>query len=186
MVNGAMDLVINGELGNTAFVTLQLPPLKPGTILLEAIFTLSSIAPTGLQLHRYLPMTSIRLLVDHRLGDLSGILSSDHLDRLAKEAPLHNARDLVRHTRTQLTRMIGELEKLAETEKVKLRDAAIKAMRSDQKIELERLQALARVNPNIRQEEIQLLETLPGRLETCLRQSQMRLDALRVAMVSPS
>jgi ATP-dependent helicase HepA len=186
MVIGAMDLVINGEFGNTAFVTFQLPPLKPGTILLEAIFTLSSIAPAGLQLHRYLPLTSVRLLVDHRLSDLSGILSSAHLDRLAKEAPLHNARDLVRHTRPQLTRMISQLEKLAETEKVKLRDAAIKAMRTEQKIELERLQALARVNPNIRREEIQLLEELPGQLETCLRQSQMRLDALRVAMVSPS
>jgi ATP-dependent helicase HepA len=184
MVSGAMDLVINGEFGNTAFVTFQLPPLKPGTILLEAIFTVSAIAPAGLQLHRYLPLTSVRLLVDHRLTDLSGILSGVQLDRLAKEAPLHSARELVRHTRPQLTRMIGQLEKLADDEMVKIRDASIAAMQSEQKIELERLQALARVNPNIRAEEIQRLEALPGQLETCLRQAQMRLDALRVAMVS--
>lgn len=184
MVSGAIDLVINGEFGNTAFVTFKLPPLKPGTILLEGIFTLSSIAPAELQLHRYLPLTSVRLLVDHRLSDLSGILSHNHLNRLVREAPLHNARELVRHTRPQLTRMAGQLEKLAEDQKAKILDSAIAAMQTEQKAELERLRALAGVNPNIRQEEISCLEELPGKLKVCLRQGQMRLDALRVAMVS--
>jgi ATP-dependent helicase HepA len=184
MVTGAMDLVFNGEFGNTAFVTFRLPPLKPGTILLEAIFTVSAIAPAGLQLHRYLPLTSIRLLIDQRLTDLSAILGSTHLDRLAREAPLHQARELLRHTRPQLTRMIDRLEKLADDEKGKAREAAIAGMRSEMKFELERLQALARVNPNIRPDEIRRLEELPARMEACLRQARVRLDALRVAVVS--
>jgi len=123
-------------------------------------------------------------VVDQRLTNLGGILSSAHLDRLAREAPVHSARELVRHTRPQLTRMIDQLEQLADVERVKILDDAIANMRSEQKIELDRLQALARVNPNIRREEIQRLEELPGQLEACLRQAQMRLDALRVAMVS--
>lgn len=184
MVRGAIDLVVNGELGNTAFVTFKLPPLKPGTILLEAIFTLSAIAPAELQLHRYLPLTSVRLLVDHRLADLSEILSRSHLDRLAKEAPLHNARELVRHTRPQITRMISRTEELAEAQKGQLVDAAITAMQSELTFEIDRLHALAKVNPNIRQQEIESLKGLPEQLESCLGQAQMRLDAVRVAMVS--
>ena len=135
-------------------------------------------------MHRYLPLTTVRLLVDHRLANLSSILSQAHLNRLAREAPLHNARELVRNTRPQITNMIKKVEKLAEEEAATLLEEAIVAMQSEQKNELTRLQALAKVNPNIRQEEIQSLEQLPGILEDHLRQAQVRLDAIRVAMVS--
>ena len=184
MVTGAMDLVINGEFGNTAFCTVRLAPLKPGTILLESIFTLTCIAPANLQLHRYLPLTSIRLLVDHRNTDLSSILSEAHINKLARQAPIHNSRELVRHTRPKITEMITHSEKLAQSSRPELVNQAIATMHAELKTELERLQALAKVNPNIRREEIEELEGLPEKLEAYLSAADLRLDAIRVAMVS--
>ena len=184
LVSGAMDLVLNGEYGNTAFCILKLPPLKPGTILLEAIFTLSAIAPGDLQVHRFLPLTTLRLVVDHRNTDLSGILSSSLINRLAERASLHNARDLVRSTRPRITVMLEHAEQRAEVQKDSILNAAIENMRSGQQIELERIQALAAVNPNIREEEIQFVQETTQRLEHHLNNAQLRLDAIRVAMVT--
>ena len=106
MVTGAMDMVMNGEFGNTAVCTMKLPPLKAGTILLEAIFTLSCPAPPALQLQRYLPLTMIRVVVDSKNNDLSHILGEKHFNRLGQKVRRHTAQDFVRHTRTQILSMI--------------------------------------------------------------------------------
>ncbi len=184
LVSGAMDLVLNGEYGNTAFCTLKLPPLKPGTILLEAIFTLSAIAPGELQLHRFLPLTTVRLVVDHRNTDLSSILSSALINRLAERASLHNARELVRQTRPRITVMLEHAEQRAAAQKDSISNAAIENMRAGQQIELDRIQALAAVNPNIREEEVRFVRETTERLEHHLSNAQLRLDAIRVAMVT--
>jgi ATP-dependent helicase HepA len=49
---------------------------------------------------------------------------------------------------------------------------------------LERIQALAAVNPNIREEEIRFVRETTERLEHHLNSAQLRLDAIRVAMVT--
>ena len=188
LVSGAMDLVLNGEFGNSAVCTLNLPPLKPtlksGTILLEAIFSLSCVAPGELQLQRYLPQTTVRVLLDGLHNDLSTLLGSAHLNRLAQETPLHSARELVRHTRPQLTAMLAQAQVLAEARAAGVRDEAATTMRTEQTIELERLQALATVNPNIRQEEIQYLQEAAERLHGFIHSAQLRLDAIRVVVVT--
>jgi ATP-dependent helicase HepA len=184
MVSGAMDMVLSGEFGNTAFCTLKLPPLKPGTILLEALFVVSCIAPEKLQLHRFLTMTTLRLVVDNRNNDLTQILSSAHLNRLAQEASLHNARDLVRHTRPRITAMLDHARILAEAQKGGILETAMTSMRARQQVEWERLQALAAINPNIRQVELMNAKGAAERLEPYLGGAQLRLDALRVAMVT--
>ncbi len=184
LVSGAMDLVLNGEFGNATVCTLKLPPLKPGTILLEAIFSLSCVAPGELQLQRYLPQTTVRVLLDGLHNDLSTLLGSAYLNRLAQETPLHSARELVRHTRPQLTAMLAQAQVLAEAHAVALRAEAATTMRAEQKIELERMQALAAVNPNIRPQEVHYLQETAERLHGFIHSAQLRLDAIRVAAVT--
>lgn len=184
MISGAMDLVLSGEFGNTAFCTLKLPPLKAGAILLEAVFTVSAIAPGGLQLQRHLPLTTLRVLVDHQQNDLSAILSAAHLNRLAQKTSLSAARELVRHTRPQITAMIARAEQLAEQQKPDIISKAIADMEATQATELQRLQALAEVNPNIRADEIDHIQRTTTDMRQHLEAAQLRLDALRVAMVA--
>ena len=183
MVSGAMDMVLSGEFGNTAFCTMKLPPFKAGTILLEAVYTISGQAPASLQLHRYLPLTSVRIVVDAKNNDLSGILKEAHFRKLAKKVRRHNAQDFIRHTRPQVITMIERAGQLAEKRSRVIIDDALEKMQSLQTSELERLTALADINPNIRKEEIEYLESETTDLRHYIEMAGVRLDAVRVGVV---
>jgi ATP-dependent helicase HepA len=80
--------------------------------------------------------------------------------------------------------MVKHAGELAEARKIGMVDAAVTSMRAIQQVEWERLQALAEVNPNIRQDELTHARGAADRLEPYLRSAQMRLDAIRVVMVT--
>jgi ATP-dependent helicase HepA len=184
MVTGAMDMVLSGEFGNTAFCTMKFPPFRAGTILLEAIFTMSCQAPVRLQLHRYLPLTTVRIVVDSKKHDLSNIITEKHFARLGKRVRRHNAQDFVRHTRTQIVAMIEQAEQLAFKHEKSIVDAAIEQMQNLQQSEQHRLSALAEVNPNIRQDEIDHLAAESSELQQYLDLAHIKLDAIRLAVIT--
>jgi ATP-dependent helicase HepA len=184
MVTGAMDMVLSGEFGNTAFCTMKLPPFKAGTILLEAIFTMSCQAPAALQLHRYLPLTTVRIVVDSKKNDLSNILTEKHFNKLGQKVRRHSAQDFVRHTRAQIIAMIEQAEQLAAKQEKSIVDEANQQMQSLQKSELQRLKALAEINPNIRQDEIEHLEAETAELHDFLELAHIKLEAIRLAVVT--
>ena len=184
MVTGAMDMMMNGDFGNTAVCTLKLPPLKAGTILLEAIFTMSCPAPPALQLHRYLPLTMVRIVVDNKHNDLSNILTEKHFNKLGQRVRRHTAQDFVRHARPKIVTMIEKAEQLAAAHEQSIIDTANRQMQTLQQSELQRLRALAEVNPNIRQEEIDHLLAEADDLQHYLDSAHIKLDAVRVAVVT--
>jgi len=184
VVAGAMDMVISGDFGNTAVCTLKLPPLKAGTILLEAIFTMNCPAPPALQIYRYLPMTMVRTVVDSNLNDLSKILTEKHFNKLGKRVRRHTAQDFIRHARPQIITMIEQAEKLATEHEQSIIKTASSQMQTLQQSELQRLRALAELNPNIRQEEIDYLLAETSELQHYLASTRIRLEALRVAVVT--
>lgn len=184
MVTGAMDMVINGDFGNTAFCSMKVPQLRAGMLLLEAIFTVSCTAPAVLQLQRYLPLTSIRVVVDSKSNDLSQILTSKHFNKLGQNVRRHTAQDVVRQTRAQIIAMLKQAEALAAEQQPGIVTAANEKMQAMQRSELQRLQALARVNPNIRQQEIDYLIEETAALEHHISHAQVKLDALRIAIIT--
>ena len=175
---------MSGDFGNTAFCTLKLPPLKAGTILLEAIFTVSCAAPADLQLQRYLPLTMVRVVVDSQANNLSKIITADHFSRLGQKTAKRSAQDFVRHARPQITAMIKQAEQLVAGDQQVIIDDASQLMQSLQQSELQRLRALAEVNPNIRQEEIDHLETETCDLQHYLATANLKLDALRIGVIT--
>lgn len=184
MVTGAMDMVLNGDFGNTAFCTLKLPPLKPGTVLLEAVFILQTSGPGELQLQRYLPLTTVRIVVDSHGNDLSKVLTPAHVEKLGQKVPRRSAQDLVRHTRTEIAGMIAQAEGLAQAQQPLLLQQAVASLREQHAEELQRLQALAAVNPNIREDEINFTRQLADSAEQFIGRAQLKLDAIRVALVT--
>jgi ATP-dependent helicase HepA len=187
MVSGAMDMILGGDFGNATLCTIKLGPLKPGTLLLETFFTLHCPAPKALQLHRYLPLNTVRIVVDATDKDLSAVLTTEHFDKLGRKLAKATAHDVVRHARPQITDMVRRAEALAmgksrgEGEQGIL-DTAIAAMEQQQQQELQRLVALARVNPNIRQDEINHIIETTAALKGYMSTAEWRLDALRVAI----
>lgn len=184
MVSGAMDMVISEQFGNTAVGTVKLGPLKPGTVLLEAIFVMQCAAPSSLQLFRYLPCTTVRVLIDQKGTQLGDVLSHEKLNQLLKRVPKGTARELVRHAQPELVKMIKTAETSVAGRQQKLIDEALERMQIQQGGELQRLVSLAEVNPNIRQQEIDLLRDETQNLVEYLGTAQLKLDALRVIVAT--
>jgi ATP-dependent helicase HepA len=183
LVSGSMELISEGEFGNTALCSLKLPPLPAGTLLLEAFFNLRCTAPRALQMQRYLGQHSVRLVLDNNGNNLSAIIAHGHLNKLAERVGRRTAQSLVSHARPQIAEMVERAETLATTHDEQVREQA--RARADELLgaEIARMRALAQVNPNIRDEEIALLEQQLEQVRAQIDLVHLELDALRIAVV---
>lgn len=182
LVRGAQELIGLTEFGNTAFCTLKLPPLKPGNLMLEALFVLHCPAPAELQLFRFMPQSMLRVLMDSNGKDLSAALDIEKLSKLLQKVPRNNAQELVRHARPKLIEILQKSEEKALPQQQELIAAAQQQVTQEINAELARMRALALVNPNVRQSEIDYLEQRLAISQHYLSQAKLRLDSLRVIM----
>lgn len=184
LVRGAQELIALNEFGNTAFCTLKLPPLKPGTLMLEALFVLHCPAPAELQLFRYMSQSLIRVLIDNTGRDLSAVLGIEQLSKLLQKTPRSNAQEIVRHARPMLTTMLQQAEEKTQPRQAELIAAAQAQVSEKINAELVRMKALMEVNPGVRQSEIDYLQERLAASQQYLAQAKLRLDALRVIMIT--
>ena len=150
--------------------------------MLEAIFVLHCAAPSELQLFRFMPESVLRVLLDDKGKDFSGLLPAEKLQSLLQKVPRHNAQELVRHARQELTSLLQKAEEMTEAKQSSLIAAAQESVRQELTNELSRLQALAKVNPNVRQDEIVYLQERLAASLHFLSLAKIRLDSLRVIM----
>ena len=183
LVSGAMELLLGTETGNCAFAVL--PTANDRTMLLEFLFVLEAIAAPRLHTDRFLPPTPVRVIVSHKLVEVTEALrATDWEARLQKGSPyklLENA-DIVRRI---LPAMIEAATKLAEGKAATLRETALTEMNQLLGREAQRLQMLQRVNDHIRPQEIQLAQAQQREMAGALQTSRLRLDALRLIWKGP-
>ena len=180
IVAGAMEMVLTGEHGNTGMMTVEYTETSPGTLLLESIFVLEAANVKGTQTNRYLPPTSIRIVVDetgmsHDIG-----LSTNFLSSRSGRVDADTAMRIVRAKEKELRKLIEFSEKQAQAEVPELLAEAHNRSKLMLSAEIDRLKALQKVNPSVRDEEIAYLEKQLNNLNQVLDSAHLRLDALRV------
>lgn len=180
MLQGGMDLVLSGSMGNSAVALLKNKALKPGTLLLECLFVSEAIAPRHLQLHRFLPPTPVRCLLDSNGNDLAAKVSFDTLDAQLEQLPKHLASKVAKSQREVVERLLDRAEALADLQHYELVDSAVNQYSQQMDEEIERLKALTAVNPLVKPAEIRALEQQKQVGEQTLRQAKVRLDAIRI------
>src|SRR3546814_9322350 len=99
MVQGGMDLVLSGSMGNTAVALIKNKALKPGTVLLELLFVSEVVAPRALQLSRFLPPLALRCLLDGNGNDLASKVAFDTLNDQLESVPRASANKFVQAQR---------------------------------------------------------------------------------------
>ena len=184
MVSGSLDMVINSDFGNSAFCTIEDDKLPAGTLLLEAIFTMNCPAPKSLQVGRYLNHSYLRIVTDEKGYNFNKIFNETTFNELAGRIPKTTAQELVRHARPKITELITQAQQLAAQQQSAIINQAIKTMQSVLQPEQERLTALAKVNSNIRIEEITYIEQTQQSLTQYLQSAQLSLNAVRVAIIT--
>ncbi len=186
MVTGTLDMIINSEFGNASFATIELnsKTIPAGTLILESIFVLHCPAPKFLQVHRYLPDAIVRLVMDNRGNDLTKVMPHELINKRAQRVNKKTLLELIKHARPQIQQLAEQAERHTEPQQSAIIEQATKSLREESKNDIERLKALAKVNPNIRQVEIKQLEDNAQKLLGYLQSAQLKLDAIRVLLVT--
>tara|TARA_B100002003_G_C14153863_1_gene555205 strand:- start:2738 stop:5656 length:2919 start_codon:yes stop_codon:yes gene_type:complete len=184
MVAQAMDLVMTDLLGNCGAIVIKHSNFPTGTVLVEVLYQVESVAPAELQVHRYLPASVLRCLIDADGHDVE----KRHTYRsfLGQEIAV-NPDDLFKIIDSQaagLKTMIGQAAASARSELEQVKSMATNKMTQHLQFELRRLTDLGKVNPNVRREEIEFLRSTRQRLTDAIQRAELRQDAIRVIVVA--
>jgi ATP-dependent helicase HepA len=183
MVSGAMDLLLGAETGNCAFIVL--PAANERTLLLELIFVLETIAAPRLHADRFLPLTPLRVVVSHKLEDVSRTFLGTNWERKLQKGSPYKLIENAEIVSLTLPAMFQTAATLAEAKAAALRQSALNEITHLLGHEVERLQTLARVNDHVRPQEIRLAQVQQAELATSLQRSRLRLDSLRLIWKGP-
>jgi len=180
MVQGGMDLVLSGSMGNTAVALIKNKALKPGTVLLELLYVSEVVAPRSLQLGRYLPPAALRCLLDANGNDLGPRVAFETLNDQLESVPKASANKFIQAQRDVLAQRISAGEaKILPAHEARVAEAQQRlAAEADE--ELARLTALKAVNPSVRDSEVDAVRKQREDGLAALNKAALRLEAIRV------
>ena len=180
MVQGGMDLVLSGSMGNTAVALIKNKALKPGTVLLELLYVSEVVAPKALQLGRFLPPVALRSLLDPNGNDLASKVAFDTLNDQLETVPRASANKFVQAQRDVLAKQINAAEaKIAPRHSSRVEEARQRFTATLDE-EIARMSALQAVNPSVRPAEIEALRKQRESGLAFLDKAALRLEAIRV------
>ncbi|WP_438834057.1 RNA polymerase-associated protein RapA [Aeromonas oralensis] len=182
MMRGGIDLILGSEIGATSVALLKNKALPIGSILLELIFVAESAAHP--QLYRFMPPTPIRLLMDKNGQNLGEKVAFDAFNRQLTPVNRHLGSKLVTASQPVIHGLIGKGQAIAEELKGGIVDKARAQMAQTLQQDLDRLEALKAVNPNVRDSELDYLRNLQADLHHLIDQTQLKLDAIRFIVVT--
>jgi ATP-dependent helicase HepA len=181
MVTGALDLLLGRRDGNAALTSC--PTAGERGIWLEALFVLECIAPQRLHTDRFLPPTPVPVIVDGRALDVSQRAAATLARTQLHDIPAHALRGRLPFDRSLLKRLLGGAQRIADGQRARLIATARASTERELTHELDRLRALAAVNPSVRKQEIAAVEHELGELLTHYESARLRLDAVRLILL---
>ncbi len=182
MVTDLIEQTLTGELGNAALAKISVKGVEPGTLFLEAIFALNSMAPKSLQLDRFLPVSPQRILVNITGRELGEVLPHEQLNELCSGLKRSMAQAVLKEIRNDVSTMMTHAQAIAEKAIPEKLKEAKNAVEEQLTAEIKRLVSLQAKNPLIRDDEIAFLEK---QKQDCLRyieKTGLEVQALRVVI----
>lgn len=184
MVQTTLDMVTSNSAGNSAVALLPNKTLPAGSYFLECLFIAEASAPPQLQLERYLPATPVRLLLDKAANELAEKVAFSQLDPQLKTVEHKTAVKLVKALQPALQPLIQRATTITAQKLSAIKTRALEQMHQTLNTEQERLTALQKLNPAIRNEEIAYLRNSQQQLTDYISKARVKLDAIRLIVVS--
>lgn len=170
--DGALELLVTSGTGNCSFGFWETD--EDPSLLLETLFVLEPMAASHLDVGRFLPPTPLRILVDP-----TGAMLEEEVPALKSGSP-QTLIEKPRVRKNLLPKMLASAEKHAETQARGIQATAAANMRRKIQSEIDRLLALKKVNPDVRDEEIQISCQQLEELSEAISHARVRLDAVRL------
>ncbi|MCM8540378.1 MAG: hypothetical protein NE328_08890, partial [Lentisphaeraceae bacterium] len=177
LVSGMMDELLSTEKGNASFAIYFDEDSR--TFLLETVFVAECASAPDLQVGRYLPSTPIRFVVNHKQEDLTAQFPLEDVLANIEEGEPHRVLDVPQVVDGLIPGMLEISKELAEKAKAKLVKKALAEVNSKETEAIERLQALAKVNPSVLEDDIKILQDQRDRLNDAISNTLIRMDAVR-------
>jgi ATP-dependent helicase HepA len=183
VVRDTMDVLLTSELGNCTLCAVKYPQARPGTLLLECLYILEG-GHRNLIRQYHLAPALIRVVMDEQEQLHDGTLTAETVAVQGVQLDDRTSQQVVQAREQVLRKLLRSCESQAAARAPSLISAAGERKRRSLQEEIERLRALSRVNPAIREEECAFFETQLRRLEEVLKSVSPRLDAVRVMVAT--
>ena len=178
MVVGIMDFISSKELGNVTITSWKNPSKE--NFLFEGYYLLSCIADKKLQLQKFFPPTPLRVLLNAQFQDVTQKLPKKFIDENTETIDGEKRAQMKELPKDFLKECIKKGKELcvarAKQYKEKFRDDMLKNMNA----EIERLEALRKVNPTVSETEILLLKFNRDNMLKAMDKAELSLDSLRL------
>ena len=184
IVREVIDVVYNSELGNAAVALIKQKSIKPGTVMVETLFTADCPAPRRLQIGRYLDQTPIRYLVTIDGRDLSSAVDCKTLTGLLTSVSPTQSAGVIRELRHSIVQTLKRLQDRAAHDVIALRTYAQENIKRSLSGEAERLEALGRRNGSVRRDEIDLIRQLQSESIDAVARAEPQLQGIRVVVAT--
>ncbi|MCF2948652.1 RNA polymerase-associated protein RapA [Paraglaciecola aquimarina] len=179
MIQHAMDMLTTDVTGKSSVAFCHDKSLPAGAYWIECLFVLSAKADKHLQLSRFLPPTPIKVCIDANKTSVS----KQFIQLNSVKTKMGN--QLINALKPQLEACLQLAQQQADTQGEKIKQSRIDNMQELLGDELARLQSLQKVNPAIREEEIEHVANQITNLQQVMQGAKLHLEAVRLIVNNP-
>jgi ATP-dependent helicase HepA len=183
LVRDLFELLTSSHHGNATVARLANPRLPTGTWLLDLQLVIRAQAPASSQIGRFLPPTTVRLLLDAQGCDLSANVALDKLAAQWRPLEARLVRALLKAHGSAVSALVQQAPAIASARCAAIIDAACQQMESTLCSEIDRLEALSAVNPAVRPSEMAALRQQRQLLREALPRAEVQVDSLCLMVV---
>ncbi|MGH7945248.1 MAG: RNA polymerase-associated protein RapA, partial [Opitutaceae bacterium] len=179
LVQDAIDLLIEGKSGTTAFGRIE---SDDPNLMLEAIFVLETVADSRWHVDQFLAAAPVRVVVDLHGNDLTDGREAAAFAADFEEDDIHRFLERPGFNAGLLKGMLESATRHAEERSRKLKLAAEENATTRLQADLQRLLDLKKINDHVRTEEIALAREQLEHTRAAIQQARVRLDAVRLVI----
>ena len=184
MVIAAMDLTLSSETGNASVSVIKHPQLSTGQFVLEVLFIIECSAPPILQIGRFLPPTPVRVLIDQEGKDLSQKINHGGLMEVDTAIEKEQIIEFLIGQKNHINTLLESGNELARGVMKTTVEESKETMLEVMSNEIKRLVRLKKINPGIKNEEIEYLQNMTRDLNANMQEARLKMDAVRFLIVS--
>lgn len=178
MVLGIMDFISSKEMGNATIATWKSPSKE--NFLFEGFYLLSCVAEKKLQIQKWFPPTPLRVLLNGQLQDLTQKLPKKFVDESTEGLSQEKRAQLGDLPKDFIKESIKRGKELCVARAKQYKDKFKEDMLKSFNAEIERLEALRKVNPTVSETEILLLRFNRDSIAKAMDKAELSLDSLRL------
>jgi ATP-dependent helicase HepA len=180
MVIGIMDFISSKEMGNVTMASWKTPSKEQ--FLFEGYFVLSAIADKKLQLQKWFPPTPLRILLNAQMQDVTQKLPKKFLDENVESLDQEKRAQMKDLPKDFIKECIKKGKELCVPRAKQYKDKFKEDMLKFMNAEVERLEALRKVNPTVSETEIILLKYNRDNMAKAMDKAELSLDSLRIVI----